>query len=125
MKTAIILCVGTHESLQAARSMVLRRVGYSVETALGRSAAVVACGKHGFDVAIICDSLGSAAGERLAEELQVVSPRTKVIKLYRSACPPPEADSPELLLALIRAALKDGTATHTIEAHKQSVRKAG
>ncbi len=112
MKCSKVLCVGTYESLQVARSLVLQQHGYQVDIAKSYESAVMMATEQHFDAAVLCDSLGAAESERLAHELRVFSPATRVVVLNRRVNPAAaQADTPEMLIALVRFALADRRAS--------------
>jgi DNA-binding response OmpR family regulator len=108
MKAARILCVEGYESLQIARRMILEHAGYDVHIAASFNEAITKAGEQAFDVAIICSSLADSEANRLAQNLRTISARTRIILLNSRLGSAPEGDSPEVLLAYIRATLNDG-----------------
>ncbi len=119
MKRPKIMCVGTYESLQVARSLILQQHGYEVAIANSREAALVMASEQHFDAGVLCNSLGAADCARLAHDLGAVSPSTQVILLAPALNGAAgEADSPATLIAHLQSLLNLKRVTAAAEQRK-------
>src|SRR5581483_8886080 len=70
-----------------------------------RQAAILSAASHKFDIAIICWTFLPDDQSRLLHDLEIVSPRTRVLVLSCPNTPAllPDAADPSLLLQMVRA----------------------
>ncbi len=119
MKRPKIMCVGTYESLQVARSLILQQHGYEVVIVNSTEAAVAMASEQHFDAAVLCNSLGAADSARLAHQLGIVSPSTQVIALAPALnAAVAETDSPAKLISQLQTVLKNKGAAAAPQRHE-------
>jgi len=100
-----VLSIGADADVLAARNSVLTHAGFRVGIADNRHEAILSAASHEFDIAIICWTFLPDDQSRLLHDLEIVSPRTRVLVLSCPNTPAllPDAADPGLLLQMVRA----------------------
>ena len=79
---ATVLCVGAEQTLIATRSLILRKAGHLVVTAMGEPELLAACTQHRFDVAVIGQCVSREQKRRFFSFIRQYCPTTKILELY-------------------------------------------
>lgn len=82
-----ILSISYNEALLQTRALLLSREGFEIESAVGFSAAIHACGKGKFDLVILGHSIPSEDKSAIVKQLRAVC-ATPILALRRPNDPP-------------------------------------
>ncbi|MGC2695294.1 MAG: hypothetical protein WA738_05830 [Candidatus Angelobacter sp.] len=79
---SLVLCTGVNPVLMETRKLILQRAGHTVITAINERELDAACTTHGFDVAVIGQTVSSKMKKAIALLIRKQCPSAKIVELY-------------------------------------------
>lgn len=99
-----LLYFGSYELLVETRRLIFEEAGYAVVTTVNVDEALVLLSKCVFSAVVVCSSVRESSREKIRKHVESLSSDTALVQLNPAL--PSYTSDPDLLLALVAAAIR-------------------